>query len=317
MRVRIWNAYASNNSGSYTIVGWLPSEAVAYEVAAELTAMIEAHTAWQEAGSGQADGSDSPLAAFCRTHGLSWSDGRGGYDDWPQYSADKRPRVAAIGSQVIVHHEYTASLPPTFGEFFYRKGGRVMHEDNHAHRPIVTIASFRWGWGSELAKVALPPFLAALTAPEGLLMQGSPTTWPSAWRAGGPEEQLIVGAVFEDLIAGVSALNVTAGKHEARMHVRLYEAPDDDHDPFAHLRPSSPPPSVPRFDVVVRDAGRHRPALGAALLESFGLQERDVREQLMNLPCTLVRSLPMPRAEAAAAAIRRTGAAVDLVRNDG
>src|SRR5262249_20361727 len=86
MRVRIWNAYASNNSGSYTIVGWLPSEEVAREVAEELKTMIEAHTAWGEAGRGQADGSDSPLAQFCRTHGLSWRAGMGGYEDWPQYS---------------------------------------------------------------------------------------------------------------------------------------------------------------------------------------------------------------------------------------
>src|SRR5262245_54003035 len=105
MRVRIWNAYASNNRGSYTIVGSLPSEEVASEVAAELAAMIEAHTAWHGAGQFQASSADSPLAVFCRTHGLSWRDGRGGDDDWPEHSDDNRPRVAAIGNQVVVHHE--------------------------------------------------------------------------------------------------------------------------------------------------------------------------------------------------------------------
>src|SRR5690242_18609473 len=146
MRARIWNAYASNNSGSYTIVGALPSEEVAHEVAVELSAMIKAHAAWLAAERGQADNPESPLAAFCRTHGLSWSSGDGEGDDWPEYSDDNRPRVVAIGNQVVVHHEYTVSLPPVFGAFFYKRGGRVQHEDNHAHHPMVTIATLWWGW---------------------------------------------------------------------------------------------------------------------------------------------------------------------------
>ena len=148
-------------------------------------------------------------------------------------------------------------------------------------------------------------------------MQSAPMRWPAAWRAGGREEPLIVGIVFDDLIDGVSALNAVAGKHGARLHVRLYEAPDERHDPFAHLRPSSPPPAVPRFDIVVSDAGNHRPALVNAIFEALGLQEWDVRKQLMEFPVTLARSLPAPRAEAAATALRLAGATVDLVRNDG
>jgi hypothetical protein len=178
MRVRIWNAYASNNSGSYTIVGSLPSAEVAREVAEELTAMIAAHTAWREAGHDQADGSESPLAAFCRSHGLTRLPGAGESDDWPEHRGDNRPRVAVVGSQVVVHHEYTVSLPPTFGEFFYKRGGRVAHEDNHAHHPIVTIASFWWGWTKEQraqAEVELPRLVSALTAPDGMLMQGEPS----------------------------------------------------------------------------------------------------------------------------------------------
>jgi hypothetical protein len=319
MRARIWNAYASNNSGSYTIVGSLPSEEVARDVAAELTAMIDAHTAWLAAERTE-NTSESPLAAFCHAHGLSWSSGLGERDDWPEHGEDNRPRVTAVGSQVIVHHDYTITLPPVFGEFFYKRGGRVQHEDNHAHHPIVTIASFWWGWSKEQraqAEIELPRLLAALTEPEGLLMQGALTGWPAAWRAGGHDSQLIVGIVFENLIDGVSTLNEVAHSHGARMYVHLHESPDEEHDPLAHLRPSSPPPAVPRFDVVVRNAGDHRPALVAAIFEALGLQEWKVRKQLMDLPCTLALGVPAPRAEAAAAALRRTGAVVDLVRNDG
>src|SRR5262249_15477998 len=231
-----------------------------------LKTMIEAHTAWEEAGRGQAGGSDSPLAQFCRTHGLSWRAGMGGYEDWPQYSDDNQPRAAAIGTQGVVHHEYTVSLPPTFGEFFYKRGGRVAHEENHAHHPIVTIASFWWGWTKEQraqAEVEMPRLVAALTAPDGLLMQGRPAAWPAAWRAGG-EMPLIVGVVFENLIDGVSALNEAARRHGA----------------------------VPRFDVVVQDTGNHRPALVDAICEALELREWDVRQQLMDIPCTLMRAVP-------------------------
>jgi hypothetical protein len=239
MRVRIWNAYASNNSGSYTIVGALPSEEVARSVADELTAMIGAHAAWLDAWDAKADPASSPLAAFCRAEGLSWSPGHGGWGDWPD---DNKPRVTAVGHQVIVHHPYTVSLPPTFGELFYKRGGRVQHEEDHAHDPIVAIATFWWGWSKEdraRMEIERPRLVAALTAAEGALARVAPKSWPAAWQAGGErfdEAPLTVGAIFADLIDGVSALGEAARQHHARMLLRVYEAPAGAHDPLAHLR---------------------------------------------------------------------------------
>src|SRR5262245_48079148 len=188
MRVRVWNAYASNNSGSYTIIGALPSDDVAREVADELRAMIEAHTAWHDTWDGKADDSDAPLAAFCRKHGLAWSPGDGGWDEWPEHNEDNRPRVATVGHQVIVHHGYTVSLPRTFGEFFYKKGGRVEHEENHAHHPIVTIATFWWGWTKQDAarmEIERPRLVATLMAADSAITKVRPESWPAAWRVGG------------------------------------------------------------------------------------------------------------------------------------
>lgn len=243
MKVRIWNAYASNNSGSYTIVGVLPSEDVASKTAEQLAVLIAAHTAWLDGRQpNEEDSNSSPLAEFCRTHGLTWSAGLGTWDDWPQYSNDNRPRVAAVGTQVIVHHEYTVSLPPTFGEFFYKKGGRVEHEENHAHQPIVAVATFWWGW-TEKAKATqeeqCPRLIAALTSAEGVLAKASATPWPAVWQTGGEQfgdAPLTVGAIFDDVVDGVAALHAAGSVHQAKMQIRLFEAPDHEHDPLAYLR---------------------------------------------------------------------------------
>jgi hypothetical protein len=322
MRIRVWNAYASNNSGSYTIVGSLPSAEVAREVADELGVMIEAHTAWRDTWDGKSDIADSPLAAFCRTHGLSWSTRSGAWDDWPEHSDDNRPRVAAIGHQVIVHHQYTISLPTAFGELFYKRGGRVDNEENHAHHPLIVIATFWWGWSrNDRAKMEIerPKLVTALTAADSVLAQVQPTDWPAAWRVARErfdDPPLTVGVIFPELIDGVSRLRAAAEQHGAQLQIRVHELPAVEHDPFAYLRPSSPAPVVPRFDVVVT-ACEDSLQVAAAIVEAFGLYQHDARQRLVDLPCMLARSIPQPRAEAAAARLRTAGATIDLVRNDG
>lgn len=321
MRVRIWNAYASNNSGSYTIVGSLPSQDVAREVADELAAMIDKHTQWLASDPPpQGDGAESPLADFCRTHGLFWSPGEGLWDDWPEYGQDNRPRVAVIGSQIIVHHEYTVSLPPVFGAYFYKCGGRVQVEENHGHNPIVTTATFWWGWSKEetaKAEAELPRLLSALTGGEGALMQDVHAMWPAAWRVEHQGHVLIVAVVFEKLIEGVSAMNQVAKQYGVQMQIRLSEAPDEHHDPLAHMRPSQPLPAVPRFDVIIKGPADPERPLVAEMCTAFGLYEGPVRERLADQPCILARGIPEPRAEAAAAKLREAGAVVELVPFDG
>lgn len=323
MRIRIWNAYASNNSGSYTIVGSLPSEEVAREVAEALTALIDAHTKWLAGNPPQSDdGAQSPLAAFCRTHGLAWSPGDGRWDDWPDEYGNDRPRLAVVRNQVVVHHEYTISLPIVFGAFFYKKGGRVQVEEDHAHHPIVTTASFWWPWSRDetakaKAKAELPLLLAELTGAEGVLLQDVHKMWPAAWRVEHDGHMLVVGVVFEKLIEGVSALNAVAGRHGVPMQVRLNEAPDELHDPLAHLRPSLPLSATPRFDVVYRGPAAPDPSMVATLCEALGLYEGELRERLANLPCMLARGITESRGEAVAGRLREAGADVALARFEG
>jgi hypothetical protein len=82
VRIRVWNAYASNNSGSYTIVGRFESDESAAQVAAELLGLAKAQSAWVAANGPQ----PSPLAAFATSNGLSTYEGMAGGDDWPTYS---------------------------------------------------------------------------------------------------------------------------------------------------------------------------------------------------------------------------------------
>jgi hypothetical protein len=320
MRIRVWNAYASNNSGSHTIVGRLPSAEVAERTANELRDVIDAHTAWRETWDGKTSLEESPLAQFCKSQGLPWSEGDGGWDDWPEHSDDNRPHVVVSRAQVIVHHEYTVSLPPTFGALFYKRGGRVEYEENHAHHPIVVIAKFYWGWSKEqraVQDIELPRLLAALTGADGTLTASNLRDVPSAWRAGGDrfdEAPLTVGVVFDDLVAGVAALRGKANAHAAQLELRLAEA-QSDNDPLIHLRPSSP--AVPRFDVVITNLGENQSTLVKALADATGRYEHDARDLLRRAaPIPVARALIESRARTIADGLAGAGATTELRRND-
>lgn len=241
MRVSVWNAYASNNSGSYTIIGRLPSAEIAERTAHELREVIDAHTAWRDAWNGETKLEESPLARFCNTHGLTWTEGDGGWNDWPDYGVDNRPRVTVSNVQVIVHHEYAAGLPPTFGALFYKRGGRVEHEVNHAHHPIVVTAGFYWPWtekSRELQARELPRLLDDLTASEGFLATLSRPGVSPVWCLGGEafgEMPLTAWAVFDELTTGVAALRKVATAHSAEMHIKLGESLSES-DPLAEFR---------------------------------------------------------------------------------
>src|SRR4051812_39066228 len=101
MRISLFSAFASNNSGSYTIVGSFQDEGAAEEVARLLREVSDAHTAWREEHDGD-DDEDlvSPLDVFAREHGLR-AQKPGRDDEWPQYGP--KPSVVAIGYQVLVH----------------------------------------------------------------------------------------------------------------------------------------------------------------------------------------------------------------------
>jgi hypothetical protein len=155
--------------------------------------------------------------------------------------------VVAVGRQVIVHAPYTVSLPPTFGELFYARGGRVDGELNHAHEPLVTQIEV---WlpleaGAATPVVAVDALLTALTSSDAVKAALDPSAdgpparapVPLRWTRGDEHgfPRLTIGAVFHDLVAGVHAVRAILATHDIHGYtVRVFECLDRS-SPLAHL----------------------------------------------------------------------------------
>jgi hypothetical protein len=122
MRIRIWNAFASNNSGAYTLVGCFVSPERAREVAQELRVLFEKHDSWVSAArSNEPRDATSPLRKLAEAEGLSTELGVGEDEDWPEYDEPTTPGVTSVGYHVLVHHPYTATMTPLIGGLFYMR----------------------------------------------------------------------------------------------------------------------------------------------------------------------------------------------------
>jgi hypothetical protein len=245
MRFRIWNAFASNNSGSYVIVGRFPTAELATQVADELLQVAKAESAWFESpGSGP-----SPLAAYAERHGVR--DVSLGGDDWPEYSNMPHPSVWAVGHQVFVYSDYTVTMPPAIGHLMYVRGGRVETELEHAHHAIVAFFEVYFPWKMR-QKVDVPArvqdIVDVLWAEDGPLMSLEMKDHVPAWRGVLPgayvesdEPDLLIGAAFEDLGAGFTGIARACAAVGAVVNIRVAEAPARA-DPFVFLRPPAPQP---------------------------------------------------------------------------
>ena len=237
MRVRVWNAYASNNSGSYTIVGSFADAATAQRIAAELQPVLDEETRWR-AAPGQPDAS-SPLVRHLAAHGIRYvPDG----DDWPAEWAEDKPRAFAFDRAVVVHSHYTITMPRELGALFYALGGRVAQELDHAHHQLVVVVTLWWERALGQAAITERALLLEqeLKAPDGPLLRHASPDAPTpvcvlepSWEDHAP---LGVAAVFGDLVAGCTAVREAARAREARMLLRFFEAPGEVSDPLAPWR---------------------------------------------------------------------------------
>jgi hypothetical protein len=265
------------------------------------------------------DAPTSPLETFMRRHGLGPASGSGAESDWPEYSTDNTPVVWAQNHQVFVHHGYTVGLPPTFGEFFYKRGGRVETELEHSHHPLVGIFHF---WmnsharaGKDVPATALR-LLDALYAEEGPLVQLTPPEPLPAWRLGEccDDGDLIVGAVFSDLVAGFTEVGRVAREHDFSVQVKVFEAWDERGDALAFLRPCIPPlPTRELFDVVLTGATPQATLAVTGMIEELRqVDPKEARALLDSAPAPVRRRLPRGVAEAMASRLQRVGARVEV-----
>ncbi len=234
MKIKIWNAFASNNSGSYTIVGSFSNKELASEIALELKDLMQAHTDWLEDSKSIAP---SPLHTFVEQKNLTPDPEIGTSDNWPEYSRNISPQVMAIDYQVVIHHHYTVTLPALFGEYFYARGGRVETELNHAHNSVIGIFNIyqecQGHW-----KPGVSAKLAALLAE--LQSNGSPFSASNraiSWEAGKMENfDLTIAAVFDDLLEGFTVINKAVQAQDLTMNLQIMEAFTKD-DPLGFFRP--------------------------------------------------------------------------------
>lgn len=236
MHIQLWNAFASNNSGSYTIVGSFESAEAAEAAAAALAPVLREHTEWFKGPAKETPDAPSPLRRFAKQEGVPLGEG---YLDWPEYS-DGPPRAVAIGHQVVLHSDYTVSMPSFFGHWFYARGGRVETELDHTHHPLAVFFTVWWsqdsgqpGTREEKADI----LYSLLTEPGGALhTHAKKGVRPVLKNTGGWMDPPIIGACLEDLVEGVTAVRRAVEHMGARCHVKIIESWSEEGDPLAALR---------------------------------------------------------------------------------
>ena len=318
MKVKVWNAFASNNSGSYTIVGSFPSCEIAEEVARELTEVLQSHSDWLSA---KANWSrlpeafeESPFSKFIKRHGLHPKENEGGI--WTDCD-DDIPQAFAIESKVIVHHDYTITMPREFGEFFYCKGGRVQQEINHAHNPVVAICELWVPW-EERKEEELPGKISALLeilcAPGSTFLELSRGgRYGPAWRRGDEfgTAPLTIGAIFDDLCAGFTTVNQIAKEQGFKTSIKVFEAFDES-DPLSFLRPSTPPLERKLKSLTLLEAGYAPTEVVNVLMQLLDVSYSDAREVLDSAPVVIFADALPERSEEAASLLKKAGASVQI-----
>lgn len=328
MRLRAWNAFASNNSGSYTIVGRFPDEVTASAVAQELAALVAEHAKWFEAHEYQRweAKEPTPLERFAEAQGIGHREGIGRSDDWPDHSAP--PEVLADGTQVVLHVDCTITMPPLFGELMYRRGGRVDVELDHTHEPLVWMHEVWWPWQGRdpaMVKAGTVKLLDALLAAGGLVQTQGMINMPGSWTdhgGGFGHADLSLAMVWREPMVAIPQLRALVQAVGASTRLRVMETLSS-RDPAGIFRPCWPWPSENLVDVVVERLGDAPKEVRRRLAEGV-LQHRGgypgTKEAAAKLvetcPATVAWAVTRGVAETVAGELREVGAVVKVVEHE-
>ncbi len=309
MKIRIWNAFASNNSGSYTIVGRFGPD-VALALGGRLRAALVAHAAWLDLTSADRE-AESPLHRFLREEGVEVSEHVGTGDGWPAYGSP--PEVFETADQILVHAPYTVTLPRELGALFYRHGGRVEVELNHAHAPVLLeILTWRTEAFAEPAATERDRRQSAFRADieDGMLddamkrpkdegVRWPPVFEPTDW--GGMRTTLAP----IDLVLAARQVQDLAATHGLELRISVSEARVAHGDPLALLRAYTTHPG--RHQVVLWKAGPDPVATIRALRDVSGCTLAEAHERLASVPIEVVVDVAAREAMAAAETLVKAG----------
>ncbi len=310
--IRVYSTFASNNSGSYTLVGTLPDLEAAKAFGVELTTLFSEHSAWRE---DEARVMPSPLHRFAEKLGLVVEGGGTPDDeDWPNHGPP--PQALVLGHQVIVHVDYTVTMPRIFGHAIFQLGGRVAVEHVHAHHALV--AELRVfverGWERDRREMAAATLAAVTKELDEVVL-------PSLLGTRAPHERILepawstdvhlvrVAVVFADIVAGIAAVDACVRRHGAILYVDVCEAPIGAGDPLLGWRGTAP--GTGAWQVVLWRPGDDRVAAMKALRDVAGFGLDEVKSKLDQLPAVVLDNVSEDVAKEGARILVEAGCRAD------
>lgn len=324
MKVRVYQAFASNNSGSYVLLGSFASATVATGVKDELEKIFAEHHAWlsdpNEKGGRRWSEASSPLHAWAKGEGLTTTPSDGAGDDWPQYGDP--PVVVTSDDQLLVYVGYTVTFPRLVGELVFKRGGRIAVELDHSHEPIVLTHEIFMEKGWEQQDEAARRIAAFRAAVDGGALatlhrrearSGRDDSRTASILRGGfwPGQIVLVHAPY-DVAEGLVAVDALVAEHQLRSRVALFESPLHHPDPVRAYKNLDP--LAGGFDVILWRAGPDLVATQRAVRTALGLELPAIAELVTKAPIELVRDVGEPDAERVRSLVAESGAEVELVR---
>lgn len=327
----VYAAWASNNSGSYTLVGSFGDRDVARAAGERLATLfcdMRAFCTEREAEVRRliAAGEKRIVLPEVETpaHRLVAAEGLTplpadleNADSWPSDGGSAEGNVLVTGHQVIVHVGWTVTMPRALAELFFKAGARIDLELVHSHRPLVAVATLHLvasGQSAE-AREARRAALSSLRAElDTQLLAPRPPRWigddeprtPHAWRAS--DYILELGLVPHDPVPELAAVGAIAERHGAEMHVRFFEALSEGGDPLADMRVRPDGRAAGAWSVILWREGPDRVAVMKVIREHAALGFEEVKRRLADLPVALAEGVTERDATAFAEALTLIGA---------
>lgn len=322
-------AWASNNSGSYTLVGNFGDNALARATGERLLTLFREMRALydereQEVRRLLAEGAkrimlpdvETPMHRLVEAEGLTalgddFIDG----DSWPSNGGSAEENVLILGQQVIVHVGWTVTMPRAIAELFFKAGARIDTEIDHAHHSLVVVTGLYppvYGMTPEQREANRARLASARSQIDAQLAVDQPPRWPGdapslhAWHDEG--HGLRLGLVPRELIPELVPIRDAAARHDLNMHVRIFEALGVGGDPLADMRQRADGRAAGTWSVVLWKEGPHRIAVMKAMREHTSLGLEATKRQLGDLPIALLEGITEDLAKTFAKALTDAGA---------